>query len=111
MKRCKQPNYTGTEPWATPALRPRGRGDAFGNVGIKFRRNRQSAGREGELGAAEGNGDGRQAKAKPPYARPPHTKAAEAHMDVRAERYIRRIESADKGRTEKKMGVAKMADR
>ena len=26
-----------------------------------------------------------------------------AHMDVRAERYIRRIESADKGRTEKKI--------
>ena len=31
--------------------------------------------------------------------------------NVRAERYIRRIESADKGRTEKKMVVAKMADR
>ena len=41
--------------WATSALRPRGRGGAFGYAGIRFRRNRQSDGREGEYGAAEGN--------------------------------------------------------
>ena len=44
--------------WATPALRTRGRDGTFGYAGIQYRRNRQSDGREGELGAAEGYGEG-----------------------------------------------------
>ena len=60
---------------ATPALRPRGRGGTFGYAGIRFRRNRQSDGREGELARRWVMVRGRRRSGKPPTPRAPQERA------------------------------------